>query len=848
MLRKMSRVLAIVDKEAGAPVADSWSHASFDLTIRYSREQALEDMRAAAACGRPFVVVVLYGSTATCASFVDRVMAAAPDAAFVADTVDEETERLVRQLEKSGQFFIASSASGQIEAGFLQNLLETLAVDRQSGEAIGPSSPRRPQYGKARAESPDFPERMRIRDAELASGTDMLKAVFDNMRQGFLHLDDEWRVKSFNARLNELIGYPAGVVREGATPYELVCAATALGHYHGRTAEEAYEKWRSRLSDRKPGDHLSQLSDGRTVEVSYAPFGEGGWIITYEDISARVMAETALAEQNERFDAALNNIPHGVCMFDAEKRLILCNGAYSALYALPSALSAAGTPLQAILDYRASIGNAPVQMETYFDVVDEAKAAGGARSTRVSLQDGRTVRIAHNPMSSGGYVATHEDITQAVRAEEQIRYMGSHDGLTGLPNRSLLRDKISEALARVRRGEMFCIHYLDLDNFKCVNDMHGHPIGDLLLKQVAERLRLRLRETDTLARLGGDEFVVLQVDLEKPEQAGSLARRLVEAMSEPFDLEGRQVYLGVSVGVSICPSDGLDVDGLLKNADMAMYRSKSEGRNTFRFFELTMDARLQERRLLEMDLRRAVAGDEFELHYQPQVDATTEKITGCEALLRWRHPTRGMVPPAEFIPLAEEIGVIVPLGAWVIQQACRDAATWPEDISVAVNLSSAQFKGLTLVQTVVSALEASGLSPLRLELEITETALLADNESTLATLNHLRVLGVRIAMDDFGTGYSSLSYLRSFPFDKIKIDRGFIKDLGEKSDSSAIVKAVASLGAALGMTTTAEGVETAEQLQLIRDQGCTEVQGYYFGKPCPVAKLRDLFEQRTAAA
>jgi diguanylate cyclase (GGDEF)-like protein len=691
-------------------------------------------------------------------------------------------------------------------------------------------------------------DRLPTRAAERPIRADALAAAFDNLHQGFMLLDGQWRVTNFNSRLNEIVGYPAGVLHVGANPHDLISASVALGHHPGHSVEEIYEQWRRRLSDRTPGDHLGHTPDGRTMKIGYAPFGEGGWAISYEDITGRLEAEKALAEQNERFEAALTNIPHGMCMFDADKRLILCNAIYTQLYALPPELTATGTPLQRILDYRAVAGSAPIEMATYFDVVSEAEAANGIRSTRVELQDGRTIRIAHNPMSSGGYVATHEDITQAVRAEEQIRFMGSHDSLTGLPNSSLLRDRIGEALARARRGGMFCIHYLDLDNFKSVNDTHGHSIGDLLLKQVAERLRRCLRETDTLARLGGDEFVVLQGDLEKPEQAGNLARRLVECMAGPFDLDGRHVYLGVSIGVSVCPGDGDEVDALLKNADMAMYRSKSEGRNTYRFFELAMDARLQERRLLELDLRRAVANGEFEIYYQPQVDAQTESITGCEALLRWNHPTRGMVSPAEFIPVAEETGVIVPLGAWVLQQACRDAANWPKHVGVAVNLSSAQFKGLTLVQTVVSALDASGLSPLRLELEITETALLADNDSTIATLNHLRGLGVRIAMDDFGTGYSSLSYLRSFPFDKIKIDRSFIKDLGEKSDCSAIVKAVASLGAALGMTTTAEGVETAEQLRQIRDQGCTEVQGYFFGRPCPVDRLHDLFREKSAAA
>jgi diguanylate cyclase (GGDEF)-like protein len=684
--------------------------------------------------------------------------------------------------------------------------------------------------------------------AGLTSDPEVLNAAIDNMRQGFMLLDEDWNVKSFNPRLIELIGYPPGVMRVGASARDLVSAAVALGHYNGPGVEEAYALWRHRFEDRRPGNHVSRLADGQTMGIAYAPFGKGGWIVTYEDITVRIKAEDALEEQNERFDAALTNIPHGVCMFDADMRLILCNACYAELYSLPPELTSAGTPLKDILAYRASIGNAPIEIATYFDVAREAEAAWAARSRRIELQDGRTVRIAHNPMRGGRYVATHEDITQTVQAEAKIRYMSSHDALTSLPNRILLRDRVCEALARVRRGGLFFIHYLDLDHFKTVNDTYGHPIGDLLLRQVAERLRMCLREADTLARLGGDEFVVLQADSQSPEQAGKLARRLVNAIAEPFDLDGRQVYIGVSIGVSVCPSDGEDVDVLLKNADMAMYRAKAEGRNAYRFFEHAMDVQLQERSLLELDVRRAIANEEFELYYQPQVDAQTEAVTGCEALLRWKHPTRGMISPMEFIPIAEEIGLIVPLGAWVIQQACRDAATWPRHIGVAVNLSSAQFKGMSLVQTVVAALNASGLSPLRLELEITESTLLLDTQSTIATLNHLRSLGVRIAMDDFGTGYSSLSYLRAFPFDKIKIDRSFIKDLGEKGDCSAIVRAITSLGAALGMATTAEGVETVEQHRMVRDHGCTEVQGYFFGRPCPVKELRARFQEQTIAA
>jgi diguanylate cyclase (GGDEF)-like protein len=690
-------------------------------------------------------------------------------------------------------------------------------------------------------------EQTRPKEGELLAGAEMLKATFNNVRHGFMLLDDRLRVRSFNPRLAELIGFPPGVIFEGAEARSLVCASFALGHYPGGTVEEAYAGWIGRLANRTAGHRHSRAPDGRTTKIGCLPFGEREWIITYEDISARIDAEEALAEQNERFDAALTNMPHGVCMFEADRRLILCNAGYAELYALPAELTVAGTRLQDILDYRAAHGSAPLEMATYSYLLSEDPVSG-ARTGRVALQDGRTVRITHNPMNGGRYVAIHEDVTEAVRAEQQIRYLGSHDGLTGLPNRTLLLDRIGEAVTRARRGEMFCLHYLDLDNFKSVNDLHGHSVGDLLLKQAIARLRLCLRETDTLARLGGDEFVVLQADVGKPEEAGSLARRFIEAIAEPFDLDGRQAYVGVSIGVSVCPNDGADVDTLLKNADLAMYRSKSEGRNTYRFFEFAMDARIQERRLLELDLRCAVANQEFELYYQPQVDAQTEVVTGCEALLRWRHPTRGMVSPNDFITVAEEIGVIVPLGAWVIQQACRDAATWPSQIGVAVNLSSQQFKGLALVQTVVSALAAASLSPLRLELEITESVLLADSESTLAALRHLRALGVRIAMDDFGTGYSSLSYLRSFPFDKIKIDRSFIKDIGEKSDCSAIVRAVAGLGAALGMITTAEGVETVEELGQIRALGCTEVQGYFFGRPRPASELADLFRKAVAAA
>lgn len=381
---------------------------------------------------------------------------------------------------------------------------------------------------------------------------------------------------------------------------------------------------------------------------------------------------------------------------------------------------------------------------------------------------------------------------------------------------------------------------LDLDRFKQANDTLGHPVGDLLLQAVAVRLQKCAREGDVVSRFGGDEFSILQRNVEQPNGATALATRLIETLHEPFDIDGNQVNIGVSIGISIAPADGADVERLLRNADLALYRAKAEGKGTFRFFEQAMDARMQARSKLEHDLRKGIVNKEFELYYQPIIALDTQRISGFEALLRWNHPERGLVMPEDFIPLAEEVGLIVPLGEWVLRAACHQAVKWPNDIHVAVNLSPAQFKSRNIEQLAFSALAHSGLAPQRLELEITESVLLADEETTLATLHKLRAFGVSIAMDDFGIGYSSLGYLRSFPFNKIKIDRSFVADLLTRKDSLAIVRAVTGLGASLGMTITAEGVETVPQLDRLKKEGCTEVQGYLFSAPLPADELAGL--------
>jgi diguanylate cyclase (GGDEF)-like protein len=447
------------------------------------------------------------------------------------------------------------------------------------------------------------------------------------------------------------------------------------------------------------------------------------------------------------------------------------------------------------------------------------------------------------------------DVTERGEAEARIAHMAHHDPLTELPNRTLFNVRLSEALARARRGEQFALFCLDLDRFKDINDTLGHPIGDALLRAVTDRLRAGIRPTDTLARMGGDEFALIQSRLEQPGDAIALAERLIAALQEPFELEGYHVTSGSSIGIAVAPDDGTDGDSLLRRADMALYAAKAEGRGRFRLFERHMDAELQARRTLELDLRQALARDEFVLFYQPLVRAADGTLSGFEALLRWQHPTRGLVPPDQFIPKAESAGLLVPIGAWVLRDACIEAARWPHRARVAVNLSAMQVTGEALVDTVLAALRESGLDPKRLELEITETAMLQDTEVTLATLHELKALGVSIAMDDFGTGYSSLSYLQRFPFDKVKIDRSFTTHLGTRRESAAIVSAVIDLCGSLDMRTTAEGVETAAQFDALARIGCTEAQGYYFSRPRPaadipamIARVEELARQQPAVA
>ncbi len=552
--------------------------------------------------------------------------------------------------------------------------------------------------------------------------------------------------------------------------------------------------------------------------------------------------EGELKAQNLRFEAAVNNMSQALLMFDGDHRLVVCNDRYMRMYRLSRDAVQQGCSLRELLEHRKACGTFSGDIERYIVDLSETLSNGTTFAKLTELPDGRTIAVLNHPMTDGGFVATHDDVTERRQAEQRIAHMARHDGLTDLPNRLMFRERLAEALAGVDRGHKLAVLYLDLDRFKGVNDTLGHPMGDELLKLVGGRLRHCVRDSDTVARVGGDEFAIIQNGIDQPLDTAVLARRVGEAVRAPYDLAGHVVVVDTSIGIALAPHDGVEPDELLKAADMALYGAKADGRGTYRFFEATMDLKMKARRELEIALRAALAAGQFDLHYQPLVNVDTRRITGCEALLRWHHPERGMISPAEFIPVAEEIGLIVPLGEWVLRKACIDAAAWPGDVKVAVNLSPIQVTNQNIVPVVISALAAAGLPAERLEIEITESVLMHNTAATMATLHKLRELGVNISMDDFGTGYSSLSYLRKFPFDKIKIDRSFISGLPDDAEAIAIVRAVAGLAASLDMTATAEGVETAEQLDMVRALGCVEMQGYLFSRPLPLAQIMPLFE------
>ena len=677
----------------------------------------------------------------------------------------------------------------------------------------------------------------------------LLDAALENIPYAFCVWSPQFRLVMWNKHYRDLYGFAPDAIYRGMSLEEVVQLSVGLGNHADQTPEDFYEAYTAELLEHRDGQrHKGRevAENGRVIETAHVYSQALGWVVTHEDITDEIARtemvqkrKLELERQNIRLDAAVNNISQGLCMMDARGRLVICNEPYARIYNLPSNLLRPGTQLEDILGHLFDMGMSAGGTREEYIAWRREVIARREYGKNIHELNGRTIMMQHHPMKDGGWVSTHEDITEQRQNEARIRHLARHDALTDLPNRIEFLEQMAKTEAGLSRGEMAAVLYIDLDHFKAVNDTLGHAVGDEVIKQASARLWGTTRESDVLARLGGDEFALLMSPIDSAADAAKVADRIIKSIGAPMIIGGQQIEIGASVGIAVGPGDGVKTDALVKNADLALYKAKSEGRSTYHFFEAGMDADLQQRRSIEAGLRLALQRNELRLVFQPLLGLAENRVTCVEALLRWDHDDR-TISPAEFIPIAEETGLIVAIGEWVLREALKTAATWPGDVRVAVNLSPIQFKNRDLVSVVKSALAEARLPATRLELEITESLLLNENETTLKALHELRTMGVRISMDDFGTGYSSLSYLRSFPFDKIKIDRSFMRDLTTRPDSQAIIQAVIGLGKSLGMTTTTEGVETEEQLALVREHGANEVQGFLFSPPLPAAALANL--------
>ncbi len=668
--------------------------------------------------------------------------------------------------------------------------------------------------------------------ADARKSHERLREAIDILPQGIVFLDADGRYILWNKKYAEIYNRSSDQFKPGARLQDTIRVGVERGDYPEAIGRE--EEWiAERLTKLyQPGErHEQTLADGRVILIDERLTEDGGVIGLRVDITELKQREASF---RLLFDS--NPVPMIACSLDGE-RILGVNDAAVEHYGYS----------------RAEFERLTIRSLQAFDaelpwIGDRGNDEQAARTWKHVRADGGLIDLAiySRQLVYGDQPAillALMDITERKRAEARLTFMAQHDGLTGLPNRSLLRQQMDDILLHTRRSaEKVAVLVLGLDNFKAVNDTLGHGVGDKLLRGVAKRLRSTLREEDALARLNSDEFAIVQSGVARPEDAVLLARRLLEAIGDPYLLDGHSVVIGASIGIAISPGDGDESERLLKNADMALSRAKNDFRGTFSFFEAEMDARAQTRRKIEIDLREAIQNDLLQPYYQPLVDLATGRITGFEALVRWPHPERGMISPGEFIPVAEETGLINAVGGLMLRRACMDAAQWPDDVRVAVNLSPLQFRVGNLLSQVMDTLKETGLAATRLELEITETLLLEKSSQVLATLHALRSLGVRISMDDFGTGYSSLSYLRSFPFDKIKIDQSFVRDLGANRDAQAIVRSIISLGKGLGVTITAEGVETEAELSCLRNERCHEGQGFLFSRARPNAEIVSLLQ------
>jgi diguanylate cyclase (GGDEF)-like protein/PAS domain S-box-containing protein len=677
------------------------------------------------------------------------------------------------------------------------------------------------------------------RQRDLAEQSTRLNAAVENMTQGLCMFDKNGGLVVCNEIYAKMYKLPAELVRPGSPYSDIVAHRLKIKLFKNDAPRQLLSL--SQIFASQEMTRIDEHADGRLVRITRRLLKTGGWVSTHDDITEQQRAARELDETKRFLDSIVENVPISVIVKDAKTlKYILVNRAFEAMHDMPRSELLDRTAFDIFKhDDAVRINNNDIESIEAPDniVVREQEVESPKRGTRVQATNRMVIR---DSAGAAKYlIVVIDDVTERRKTDQRIAFLAHHDALTGLANRTALTQKIEDAAARQRRrGEPFSVLLLDLDRFKQVNDTLGHPAGDTLLTEVAARLNGLRRETDTLARLGGDEFAIIQTgEVNQREAASALANRIIEALGKPFDIEGGDINIGASIGIALAPEHDTSSDNLLKMADLALYRAKSSGRNGYRFFDPEMSELASARHETEIELRRAIQHNELELHYQPIIDTKTRRICGAEALVRWRHPTKGLIFPDKFIPLAEETGLITQIGEWVLNTACVEAMRWPADIKVAVNLSLVQFRKADLSATVMHSLEASGLPPQRLELEITETALIESAAECLPALRHFKHIGITIVLDDFGTGYSSLSQLAMFPFDKIKIDKSFTQNLTKRSECAAIISATLTLAQNLNIATTAEGVETVDQYRILRLAGVTSLQGYLFKRPGPAAEI-----------
>ncbi|MBR0751516.1 EAL domain-containing protein [Bradyrhizobium jicamae] len=655
--------------------------------------------------------------------------------------------------------------------------------------------------------------------------------AISNMNQGLCLFDADKNLVISNGRYQEMYSLPDRLVRPGTPLQDILQFYKDRGESSTLTVDQHVQLMPTQR------EQNFELADRREIFIQRKALPDGGWVATHEDITEQKRAERLIAEKaieleamNVRFDAALSNMSHGLALFDADQKVVVANARYAEMYQLSPDQVRRGTLLAQILDYRRNAGT------HFIDVTPETYLAHNIRDAKEVREcaDGRIIAIARAMMPDGGWLTTHEDITERARNEKRIVFLAQHDQLTGLANRAVFSDKLAEASRRLQRhGSTFTVLMLDLDKFKAVNDTLGHQAGDQLLVEVAQRLTSSLRDTDVLARLGGDEFAIIQEN-EKDQREGAigLARRIIGLIEQPFVLNGHRVHVGTSIGIAFAPEHATEPEVLLHDADVALYAAKSGGRNDYRIYRAEFAEAADQQKSLEAELRDAIAHGEFELRYQPFVDARSRAVRGAEAFVRWQHPTKGLLAPDQFLPLAESTGLILPLGAWILREACRRAAAWPAPLRVAVNVSAAQFDAGNLFEVVLGVLTETGLSPDRLELEIPDGALLhGDQDAYLRIVRLLKNAGITIVLDS--CGYSAASSLTGLPFDKIKIDKPIVQGMASRRDCAAVVSSIRALAQGLDIVTAAKGVESADQYEALLAAGVDVVQGYLFGQPVP---------------